>query len=292
MALFQQPVQAPGQVHVEFRAGLCEWDGKSKVVPDKRKGKVVLCTSTEDQMMHLQWVDRENNKVETDLFIVADAYLERIEKCKTGKTIDGRVYILRFTSSKKKMFFWMQEPDETGDAEKVKKFNESIGATIPDNKPTGATGSAAAASQQEVDPQLREILNQFLANQGAVGQRQPPLSLNSVLTTDVLQGLLTDDKAVEEMQALMPEGQRTKDDLKNALVSPQLQQSLNSLSQAVHSDQLPLLFASLGLDATAITTAAPGTDALEVLCKAMEAQMGEGPAPDAAGAGNDGSSPA
>merc|ERR1719237_575731 len=56
-------------------------------------------------MMHLQWVDRENNKVDTDLFIVADAYLERIEKCKTGKTINGRVYILRFTSSKKKMFF-------------------------------------------------------------------------------------------------------------------------------------------------------------------------------------------
>merc|ERR1719362_1461441 len=128
-------------------------------------------------MMHLQWVDRENNKVDTDLFIVADAYLERIEKC-----------------------------------------NETIGATIPDQKSSAATGSAAAAPQQEVDPQLRDILNQFLANQGAAGQRQPPLSLTSVMTTDVLQGLLTDDKAVAEMQALMPDGQQTKDDLKAALV--------------------------------------------------------------------------
>ena len=36
--------------------------------------------------------------------------------------------------------------------------------------------------------------------------------------------------------------------LSEVLASPQLQQSLSALTQAVHSDQLPVLLASLGLD--------------------------------------------
>merc|ERR1712187_836290 len=93
-------------------------------------------------------------------------------------------------------------------------------------------------------------LSQFLQTQGAggMGARAAPVPLGAVLTTEVLHSLLTDEAAVKEMSALLPEGQQTPDDLKQALASPQLQQSLNSLTQAVHSDQLPVLFACLGLD--------------------------------------------
>merc|ERR1719247_4085894 len=65
--------------------------------------------------MHFQWMEREKNETAIDLIVINDAYLEKIEKCKTG-----RVYLLRFTSSEKKLFFWMQEPKSDKDDEKCK----------------------------------------------------------------------------------------------------------------------------------------------------------------------------
>lgn len=292
--MFQQPARPAGNVHVEFKAGKCEWSGRM-VTPDKRKGKIVLMTAEEDGMMRFQWHDREKSELAIDLIVINDAYLEKIDKCK-----DGRVYVLRFTSSDKKLLFWMQEPNSKADKDEelVKTFNEAVGAKIPEKGATPAaapaTGAAAApapagglpgAANQPVDPQLRAILQQWLAEQPAAGPRTPPVPLGAVLTTEVLQGLMTDEEAVKEMSALLPEGQQTSEDLRDALASPQLQQSLNSLSQAVHSDQLPVLFASLGLDTSAIATAAPGSDALEVLCRAMEASAPPAPATTEASAG-------
>merc|ERR1740138_440676 len=100
--------------------------------------------------MHFNWIDREKNEVAVDLIVINDAYLERIEKCTTG-----RVYLLRFTSSEKKMFFWMQEPKTEKDLENVSKFNETIGATIPDKgapKPAvSAPAPAAGGANASID---------------------------------------------------------------------------------------------------------------------------------------------
>jgi 26S proteasome regulatory subunit N13 len=270
--MFQPPAPRPaGHVHVEFRAGLMDWDTRTKIVTaDKRKGKVVLFTSEEEQLTHFQWWDRDKNQVVTDLIVINDAYLEKIEKCTTG-----RVYILRFTSSEKKMFFWMQEPKTEGDDELIKKFNEAIGATIPTKTAKSTTGAATTApvptaAAPAVDPELRNILAQFLQGNAAAAARTPPIPMTAVLTTEVLQSLLTDDAAVAEMVTLLPESHKSPESLREVLASPQLQQSLAALSQAVHSDQLPLLLTSLGLNPGVLTSAQPGSDALEVLCKAME----------------------
>lgn len=286
MAMFQQPVRPAGTVHVEFRAGRMDWDGRM-VTPDKRKGKIILTTVEDEQLMHFHWIDREKNEVAVDLIVINDAYFEKIEKCTTG-----RVYLLRFTSSEKKLFFWMQEPKDDKDAEYIKTFNETIGAKIPEKgapKPAAAAAtpapSAGLAANQPIDPAIRNIVAQFIASQGP---RTPPVPLNAVLTTEVLQGLMTDETAVAEMSTLLPPGQQTSDDLREALGSPQLQQSLTALTQAIHSDQLPVLFASLGLDTSAIASATPGTDALELLIRAMEgpssaAGGGSAPAPEGGG---------
>lgn len=281
--MFQAPVRPNGTVHVEFKAGRMDWDGKM-VTADKRKGKMILLTNPEEQLMHIQWMDREKNETGIDLITINDAYFEKIDKCK-----DGRVYLLRFTSSDKKLFFWMQEPKDDKDDELIKKFNETVGAKIPEkgSAPTNAsattpsTGAAPTAGQQPIDPQLRAILSQILAQQGPTGQpRTPPVPLQSVLTTEVLQGLMTDEAAVSEMSALLPPGQQSPEDLREALQSAQLQQAIGGLTQAIHSDQLPVLFSSLGLDPSSIATAAPGSDALELLVRAMEgAQSAEPPAP-------------
>lgn len=279
----QQPPRPAGTVHLEFRAGKCEWDGRL-VTASKTKGKIVLFTSEEEELMHFQWYDRDKKETAIDLIVINDAYFEKIEKCK-----DGRVYILRFTSQNdKKLFFWMQEPKEEGDAELIKKFNEAVGATVPkkgDAAQAAAPQAVAPQGSDAVDPQLRAILQQFLQHQGAAGPRTPPMPLNAVLTTEVLQSLLTDEAASAEMQALLPDSHSSPEGLREALGSPQLQQSLTHLSQAVHSDQLPVLLAGLGLDPGAIAGAAPGTDALEVLCRAMEAQSGGDSGGSAEGAG-------
>lgn len=274
--MFQPPLRVPGNVHVEFRAGRMDWDGRM-VTPDKRKGKIVLFTSEDEQLMHFQWHDREKNEVGIDLIVINDAYFERVEQCTTG-----RVYILRFTSSDKKLFFWMQEPKTEGDAELISRFNDAIGAKAADKTADAPPAPAAAPATvptgqggQPMDPQLRAILQQFMS-QEPQGPRTPPVPLGAVLTTEVLLSLLSDEAAAAEMRPLLPVGQQSEDDLRMALGSPQLQQSLQSLSQAVHSDQLPVLFASLGLDPGVIASAAPGSDALEVLCRAMESQYGSG----------------
>mmetsp|Transcript_90150 Transcript_90150/g.173475 ORF Transcript_90150/g.173475 Transcript_90150/m.173475 type:complete len:303 (-) Transcript_90150:35-943(-) len=275
--MFQAPIQVRGHVHVEFKAGRLDWDGRM-VTADKRKGKVVLVTSEDDQLMHFQWHDREKNEVALDLIVINDAYFEQIDKCK-----DGRVYLLRFTSSDKKHFFWMQEPKDDNDADLIKRFNENVGAKIIDSGATapasggaaanaGAVAAAAAGMPQE---ELRAILQQFLETQGAQ-ERIPPIPLSAVLTTDILQGLLTDEAACAEMMGLLPETHRTPEGLRTALGSPQLQQNLGGLTQAVHSDQLPVLLGALNLNVGSLAAAAPGSDALEVLCRIMETQFGEG----------------
>jgi len=287
MAMFQQPAARPnGNIHVEFKAGRMDWDGRM-VTADKRKGKVVLVTSEDEQLMHFQWWDRSKSEADVDLIVINDAYLERIEKCTTG-----RVYLLRFTSSEKKLFFWMQDPKVDKDVDFVKTFNEAIGAKIPEKgapKPAAAAGASGVGglpgANAPMDPAIRAIVQQFIAAQGGQAggqaQRTPPVPLGAVLTTEVLQSLMTDTEATTEMASMMPPGQQTNEDLRIALGSPQLQQSLTALSQAVHSDQLPVLFASLGLDPATIANADYGSDALQVLIQAMEGTGPSAPAPGA-----------
>lgn len=177
--MFQVPTRPAGHVHVEFKAGRMDWDGRM-VTADKRKGKVLLYTSEEDQLTHFQWMDRDKNEVVTDLIVINDAYLERIQKCTTG-----RAYILRFTSSDKKMFFWMQEPNGDKDEERVKTFNDAVGATIPEKGTAGPASAAApaaaapaapatAGAAQEIDPQLRAVLEQPLGGHLEVDAAEVP----------------------------------------------------------------------------------------------------------------------
>ena len=76
-----------------------------KVSPDKRKGLVSVYQS-DDQLMHLTWKDRGTGTLEDDLIIFPDdCEFLAVPACTTG-----RVFVLKFKTSNKRMFFWMQEP--------------------------------------------------------------------------------------------------------------------------------------------------------------------------------------
>jgi hypothetical protein len=118
---------------VEFRAGKMTFNTTSKMVsPDKRKGMLSVLQA-DDQLMHLQWKDRGTGTVEDDLIIFPDdVEFKAVAACTTG-----RVFVLKFKTSNKRMFFWMQEPKADKDEELCKKVNENL------NNPP-APGSARA----------------------------------------------------------------------------------------------------------------------------------------------------
>lgn len=279
-------------VVVSFRAGKCQWTG-TMVKPDKRKGKLSLIMSEDDGLTHVQWQDRTSGNVEDDLIVIQDAYLEKIDKVK-----DGRVYLLRFTSSSKKIFIWMQEPDSSKDEELVKKFNDHIdcvrpatgqvtpASQVPPTTPAGgaseagasatsaaagtapgaagtgsgpavtsnATAAAAPAAalgvpgnQQNLDQALASILQQFSAAPSQ--QPQVPVMLGDMIEKEDLLSLMEDPEAVAELKDRLADGaDKTDEELRDTLQSPQVTGSMRQLSQVIYSDQVAALFSSMGLD--------------------------------------------
>lgn len=120
---------------VEFKAGRMNLKGKM-VHPDKRKGLVYVYQS-EDSLMHFCWKDRSNGIVEDDLMIFPDDIeIKRVPQCTTG-----RVFLMRFKSSNKKFFFWMQETDTEKDEKLWKKVNDLL-----NNPPAPGSASSSVTS--------------------------------------------------------------------------------------------------------------------------------------------------
>ncbi|XP_068706519.1 proteasomal ubiquitin receptor ADRM1-A-like [Montipora foliosa] len=140
---------------VEFRAGKMSLKGTT-VTPDKRKGMVYIYQS-EDSLMHFCWKDRGTGTVEDDLIIFPDDIeYKRVKQCTTG-----RVFILKFKSSTRKFFFWMQEPKTDKDEEYTTKVNNLL-----NNPPTPGSGGGgsglpsalAGLTEQLGDGQLQGLL--------------------------------------------------------------------------------------------------------------------------------------
>lgn len=122
---------------VEFKAGkMTLQDGW--VRPSNKKGMVYVHQG-EDTLMHFCWKDRTSGVVEDDLIIFPDdCEFKRVPQCTTG-----RVYLLKFKSSSKKYFFWMQEPKEDKDADLCKKVNDSL--NNPPQPGSSRAGGGAAS---------------------------------------------------------------------------------------------------------------------------------------------------
>ncbi|XP_075166186.1 regulatory particle non-ATPase 13 isoform X2 [Haematobia irritans] len=142
---------------VEFRAGRMNLIGKM-VHPDTRKGLVYL-TQSEDGLMHFCWKDRTSGKVEDDLIVFPDDFeFKRVEQCKTG-----RVYVLKFKSSSRRMFFWMQEPKEDKDEEHCRRVNE-----LMNNPPSASRGGQDGGDLQYMLNNMSQ--QQLMQLFGGVGQ--------------------------------------------------------------------------------------------------------------------------
>lgn len=115
-------------------------------------------------LTHFCWKDRTSGTVEDDLIIFPDdCEFKKVEQCK-----DGRVFLLRFKSSNRKLFFWLQEPTNEKDDEHCRRVNELL------NNPPSSGGNGGGSGNRE-GSDLQYMLNNMSQQQlmqlfGGVGQ--------------------------------------------------------------------------------------------------------------------------
>lgn len=110
------------------------------VHPDKRKGMIII-ERGDDQLMHFKWKDRTSGDIEDDLIIFPDDIeFKRVTQCTTG-----RVYILKFKSNNRKLFFWMQEPKTDKDDEYCKKINDVLNNPPPPGSSSSRQGGSSGS---------------------------------------------------------------------------------------------------------------------------------------------------
>jgi len=124
------------------------------VTADKRKGMLYIYR---DDCTHFCWKDRTSGKQEDDLIVFPnDAEMVSVPQC-----TDGRVVLLKFKESNKKLFFWMQEPNskKDKDEELIKKVNDVL------NNPSRGGSHVRGGDDAEA-------LMQLLSSSGASSQSQ------------------------------------------------------------------------------------------------------------------------
>lgn len=114
------------------------------------------------RLTHFCWKDRTTGTVEDDLIVFPDdCEFKKVEQCK-----DGRVFLLKFKSSNRKLFFWIQESETSKDDEYCRKVNDLL------NNPPSANGSGSGSRDGS---DLQSMLNNMSQQQlmqlfGGVGQ--------------------------------------------------------------------------------------------------------------------------
>merc|ERR1719238_1092742 len=122
----------------------------------------------DDQLMHFKWKDRTSGNIEDDLIIFPDD----VESKKVAQCTTGRVFILKFKSTTRKLFFWMQEPKDDKDEEFCKKVNDFLNnppapgsSSSRGNSMGGSGGSGGLDLSNLGDSELQSLLNNMSQSQ-------------------------------------------------------------------------------------------------------------------------------
>eukprot|EP01133_Synstelium_polycarpum_P010916 gene10916-12721_t len=230
---------------VEFKAGKATLADK-RITADDRKGTL---------------------KMAIEFFSVpGELEFKKVEQCK-----DGRMYYLYFSSSDKKEFYWLQEPNPEGDV-KIEETIKSI-ASSTDDEPTpiqptpapiqtpapvtpapvitqpapvkaAATTSASnypsTPSTSTSSPQVNmDLFKDFLSNYQPAG---------SILTPAGLAPILRDEEIRKQLEEYLPEGSRSSHDVQELLHTPQFAQAVDQLNHAVFDGHGGDIVAQLGFE--------------------------------------------
>jgi len=268
------------QAILSFKAGRAQRrEGTNWVDPLPTKGLVSIAPGQEDGLLHLYWVNRENNNVEEDLILFpGDASFVPVSEV-------GRTYVLKFTSSDQRLFFWMQDIDASKDGEIVTKMNSALieeedesMAAEPEVIAAPTIGQLSSASAEPVIPQMNlppgttpeevarlRALLQSMGSRGGQGESsrgqlafaEPDLSLSHVLTVQNLQPVLSNPLLLQNLvypalpTDLPSSDLPSADTIRRIIESPPFQASVRQLDQAFATGMLQGLAVGLGLPSEA-----------------------------------------
>lgn len=118
----EQPSMASAPL-ITFKAGRCDAVGR-KVIPDRRPGYLYLYLSPEDELIHLCWRPRSAQSTEPEIDLITipgDATFTPLVSQPGAEDVrsptNGRIFVLKFSSSGEKQYFWMQAKSQHKDAE-------------------------------------------------------------------------------------------------------------------------------------------------------------------------------
>lgn len=102
---------------ITFKAGRCDFHGR-KVTPQATPGYIYLYT--EDELMHFCWRPRSARTTDPELDLImfpSDGHFYPLLKEQGAEDLhsptNGRIFVLKFTSSSQKYFFWMQSKSQS-----------------------------------------------------------------------------------------------------------------------------------------------------------------------------------
>ncbi|KAF8610417.1 hypothetical protein BDV93DRAFT_517540 [Ceratobasidium sp. AG-I] len=200
------------------------------------------------------------------------------------------MYVLKFQSSDQLHFFWLQDPDNSQDANVVRRINELIAETnletpsINEGEVAGVAVAGGGTANQTsgatpAGPLNPEQLNSFMQElmRGLQGNRAgvaPDFSLTDILTPAVLTTILQDPQVVESSAPFLPTDllspsspvadMSRQEMLGQTVASAPFRASVRSLDQALSTGLLGGLVANLGMPVEAGLGVHPFLEAIKV----------------------------
>ncbi|KAF8400160.1 hypothetical protein HHK36_013456 [Tetracentron sinense] len=242
------------EIMLEFRAGKMFTEG-TRVIPDKRKGLV---------------------RISRDQIVFPDeAVFEKINQS------SERVYILKFNTDDRKLFFWMQEPKPDGDSQLCTSVNfyinqplELVGEEEPEaSVPLQMSELSEDIFEDEISSRAGNLvgpnlgsevtsnitsssgpvqladLQRILSNIGpadATGDLDGGLGLGDILKPDLILPLIETLPLEQRLASYLPEGQWTAEDLMELLQSPPFRQQVEAFTYVLRTGQIDL--SQFGID--------------------------------------------
>ncbi|KAK9451238.1 proteasome complex subunit Rpn13 ubiquitin receptor-domain-containing protein [Limtongia smithiae] len=257
-----------------FHAGRVDFVPPSKhLKPLPYKGQITLSRSTDEDapLLSFVWEPRGSSKKDPaatrDELILFPGDVEwlPVPQCTTG-----RVYVLKFSSSSQRSFFWMQDPP-SGDAlneisendlkiaTRINTLLEDVYADevdISEDYNTEQTAVATSAATDDVEmtditktdttsttqsPNLSSLIRSIvIPPSGTTSSAAPIHEITDAISTQQIAtyvaALDSADPRLEALYNCLPaEIPKTKPELLRVLQSPQFRQGVNSLSSTLRS---------------------------------------------------------
>ncbi|KAN0123477.1 adhesion regulating molecule [Russula decolorans] len=244
-----------------FKAGRAfRRDDTNTVEPSAAKGAIVI-ERGEDEELHFMWKNRETEETEENLILFPpDASFVSVPQA------SGRVYVLKFSSSDQRHFFWMQDASSERDEEFAFHVNrllqipgyipvwdvaDNLSASQTPGASTSAQVAAPAGAGQPTPEQLSHLRSLVAQMSGGAVAAEPELSLTDVLSADNLNPLFASHP--ELIQTIFPHlppdlpAGPSPEVLSQIISSPQFRAAVASFDRALRTGLLGGLVRQLGL---------------------------------------------